>query len=297
MTPLLDPRCLAVARRICVAAFGGVSAAEPRNGSRRSSQPRRRSGRPIRPASNSSKRRSGRCLVARCHECHGPTKQKGNLRLDSRAAVLEGRRHRAGRRAGQARREPAGRRDSLWRHVSDAPQVATAGRGDRHAGRMGAAWARRGDARRRRRRTAASRRRRSTWQRAPSTGAFSRSPTVDAARGGRRGLGQERPSIDLFWPGSKRPASSPRRRPTSVTLLRRVTYDLIGLPPTPAEIEAFLADDSPAGLRDGRRSAAGVAPLRRTLGPALARPGALRRDAMATSSTSTCPTPIAIATT
>jgi len=29
------------------------------------------------------------------------------------------------------------------------------------------------------------------------------------------------------------------------TLLRRATFDLIGLPPTPAEIEAFLADDSP----------------------------------------------------
>src|SRR5262249_11611165 len=28
-------------------------------------------------------------------------------------------------------------------------------------------------------------------------------------------------------------------------LLRRVTFDLIGLPPTPAEIEAFLADHSP----------------------------------------------------
>ena len=29
------------------------------------------------------------------------------------------------------------------------------------------------------------------------------------------------------------------------TLLRRATFDLIGLPPTPTEIEAFLADDSP----------------------------------------------------
>jgi hypothetical protein len=29
-------------------------------------------------------------LVARCHECHGPSKQKGGLRLDGRAAVLAG---------------------------------------------------------------------------------------------------------------------------------------------------------------------------------------------------------------
>jgi hypothetical protein len=29
------------------------------------------------------------------------------------------------------------------------------------------------------------------------------------------------------------------------TLIRRVTLDLIGLPPTPEETEAFVADDAP----------------------------------------------------
>ena len=38
--------------------------------------------------------------------------------------------------------------------------------------------------------------------------------------------------------------SSPEAAP--VTLLRRVTYDLTGLPPTPEEVEAFLKDPSPA---------------------------------------------------
>ena len=38
------------------------------------------------------------------------------------------------------------------------------------------------------------------------------------------------------------------------TLLRRVTFDLTGLPPTPEEVDAFMKDHSPGGVRKGRRA-------------------------------------------
>ncbi len=59
------------------------------------------------------------------------------------------------------------------------------------------------------------------------------------------------------------------------TLIRRVYFDLIGLPPTPGEIESFLKDDRPEALRGARRQATGLAALRRAVGALLARRGTL----------------------
>lgn len=64
-------------------------------------------------------------------------------------------------------------------------------------------------------------------------------PTVDAAAWGQH-------PVDRFI---YKQLADKRRQPSheadKATLLRRLSFDLTGLPPSPQEIEAFLADDSP----------------------------------------------------
>ena len=59
---------------------------------------------------------------------------------------------------------------------------------------------------------------------------------------------------------------TPAAPATKRVLLRRATFDLIGLPPTPEEIDDFLADDVAGRIRPARRPAAGVAALWREAG-------------------------------
>src|SRR6185503_5841984 len=58
--------------------------------------------------------------------------------------------------------------------------------------------------------------------------------------------GWVRNPIDAFILGRhERDGLQPSREADKATLLRRLSYDLTGLPPTPAELDAFLADRSP----------------------------------------------------
>ncbi len=75
--------------------------------------------------------------------------------------------------------------------------------------------------------------------------------------------GREAGAIDLFI-AEKLAAQGLSMSPGADkrTLIRRASFDLVGLPPSPLEVEAFLADESPRGVRQGRGPAARVSSLR-----------------------------------
>ncbi len=86
--------------------------------------------------------------------------------------------------------------------------------------------------------------------------------------------------IDAFIKQSlDRHKLTPNAEASPRALVRRVTFDLIGLPPTAADLDAFEASPSPAAYAVSRRSAPREPALRQPLGhAALARPGSLCRE-------------------
>ena len=206
-------------------------------------------------------------LAKHCVSCHGAEKPKGGLRLDTAAAALAGGRQRPGGRPRQGRREPADRgrhgrrgheRMPLKRPPLSDEQIATL-----------RAWIDAGG-----RRPPPPRRR---ARRPPTHWAFV--PPRAAGRAARsRTPGWVRNPIDRFILARlEKEGIRPSPEADRATLIRRLSLDLIGLPPTPAEVDAFLDRHPARRLRAAGRSPARLAALRRALGPALARPGPLRR--------------------
>ncbi|MDB5313576.1 MAG: hypothetical protein JWO38_7778 [Gemmataceae bacterium] len=182
-------------------------------------------------------------LAERCLVCHGPDKQKGGLRLDSRAAVL------AGGERGAAVVPGKPEESSLVRAVRHGDELKMPPKDklpDAEIAalaewvRLGAPWP---DSQVQANPTPKTGDRPFT----PEEKAFwafqpvrrSDPPRVKAAAWCRT-------PIDHFVLAKLEAAGfTPALEADKLTLLRRVTFDLTGLLPTPGEVDAFLADTSP----------------------------------------------------
>jgi mono/diheme cytochrome c family protein len=186
-------------------------------------------------------------LSANCFTCHGPEKQKGGLRLDSRAAML------TGGDSGPAIVPGHAEQSLLIKaiHYADEPRMPPKGRLSAEAIAALTAWIQQGapwpSTDTQLRTLPGSREFKLT---AEDRAFWSFQPIADPAPptvvlGGSGDIAWPKTPVDQFVlakleTNGLKPAESAGKR----TLIRRATFDLIGLPPTPEEIDAFLRDDS-----------------------------------------------------
>ncbi len=171
-------------------------------------------------------------LVEHCHKCHGSKKQWAGLRLDSREALLRGGDSGAAIVPGEPNKSLLIR---AVRHEDENLKMPEDGKlSDRQIAdlvrwvEMGAPFpdAQKGNGR----------------SRDPNHWSFQppkeqRIPVV-------KNVAWPQTSLDHFILSKLEAAGvSPAERADKRTLIRRVTFDLTGLPPTTAEVDMFLADD------------------------------------------------------
>jgi mono/diheme cytochrome c family protein len=177
-------------------------------------------------------------LIANCQSCHGPKKQQGGLRLDGQPAVLKG--------GDTGPALVAGKPDEslLIKAIRQDGDLKMPPKGKLPADkietlttwvRMGAPWPADAPAGTAKLTVADARARH--WSFRPVT-----NPPVPA-------ITNANPSgtpVDAFILAKLRDKGlSPARLADKRTLIRRVTLDLTGLPPTPEAVEAFVKDPSP----------------------------------------------------
>ena len=203
-----------------------------------------------------------------CYSCHGPKAQLGGLRLDAKSTAMAGGQSGQSDRGRQRRARvcccseswaPANRPACRWAASrSTAEQIASDP-------------------------TTGSIRARSGPTAPPRNGGDQEALGVHPAEAARAAASQERANwaanpIDRFILARlETEGLTPSPEADRVTLLRRLSLDLIGLPPTIAEVDAFLADKSPNAYEKQVDRLLASPALRRALGPHLARRGALRR--------------------
>lgn len=175
-------------------------------------------------------------MAMHCQKCHGMKKQEAGLRLDSRTAALKGGDH------GPAITLEHPSESLLLRAVSYDGEIQMPPAGKladeqleilKHWVRLGAPWPSEAELAGEN----LAEQQRQHWAFQPVI-----RPALPVLREPQPGLDP----VDQFILAKLQEAGlSPLNQADRKTLIRRVTFDLTGLPPTVEEIQAFLADDSP----------------------------------------------------
>ena len=184
-------------------------------------------------------------LATKCQSCHGSEKQKGGLRLDSREALLVGGETGPAVEPGKPAESPlieAVRYEGLEMPPKEKLEDRQIAAFERWVAE-GAAWpaelsASKADAPRPKTEKADG----SFWSFQPLKDVAPPAPETFA---GTSWENWGRTPIDGFiLRGLLEHGLTPAPEADKVALVRRVTFDLTGLPPTPSEVDAFLADKS-----------------------------------------------------
>jgi len=180
-------------------------------------------------------------LAEHCYECHGAEKQKGELRLDSRQAILLG----GESGAAAVPRKPA--ESQLLQAVRyESFEMPPSGKLPDEQVRILEEWIQRGI----------------IWPESDSTTTplrhheksftdsdrawWALQPLQEVAPPEVPDDAWSRNEIDHFIHSRLREQGmTPAAEADRVTLIRRVSFDLIGLPPTPEEVAAFVDDGAP----------------------------------------------------
>ncbi len=174
-------------------------------------------------------------LAENCFQCHGPDKQKAGLRLDSGGSIRKGGESGPPVIPGDADKSlllKAVRQTDADLKMPPKGKLKDAEIADLTAWvKMGAPWPENSLA-------SASGSVKTHWAYQPV-----KSPAIPASRNPKSEI---RNPIDAFIAAKlQQKGLSPSPPADRVTLIRRLTFDLHGLPPTPAEIDAYVHDEDP----------------------------------------------------
>ncbi|AMV40091.1 PSD1 and planctomycete cytochrome C domain-containing protein [Planctomyces sp. SH-PL62] len=175
-------------------------------------------------------------LVEKCLSCHGPEKQKGGLRVDARAPLLEGGDSGPAVVPGKPEESllvQAVKREDGLEMPPDAPLSPKQAAALERWVASGAAWPADG--------APAVETRKEAWARHWAFRPMARPEPPDAGD-----ASWVRTPVDAFVAEKHAEAGlSPSPEADRRTLIRRLSYDLTGLPPSPEEVAAFVADPDP----------------------------------------------------